>query len=382
MIDHEPNKRASTVIDLFAGVGGLSEGFRKAGCRILGGVEWDRDLAESYRKNHQRHDASTRVFCTDVRQLDPSRLMSESSIEPEELTYLIGGAPCQGYSTIGKRRSDDYRNQLLFQFPRFLSVLRSQAFLIENVPGLLSFGRGSQIERLLDQLVGIGYQNATYELVDAARCWVPQRRKRVLIYGTLTGKLPDIASFGNADADVITVRDALLDLPDPVEAFKNYSPGSLIPYGPTPPSAYGKGLRGTRRKVSRWEPVLHSVPIIEAYRNVAPGKTDPATRCRRLEEGAPANALRAGSKTRTACRPIHPTENRVVTVREAARLHSFADDFVFPLRKSMAHVAIGNAVPPSMAETVARAFLSVLNQPGIEAAFSTQRQRVAANALH
>jgi len=182
-----------------------------------------------------------------------------------------------------------------------------------------------------------------------------------LIYGTLDGQLPDIAKFGNAGLDVLTVRDALIDLPDPVSASQYFPTGSRIPYGATPASAYGKLLRGQRRKVSRWEPVIHTNRIVNAYSKVEPGKTDPSTKCRRLEEDSPSTTLRAGSRTRTACRPIHPTEDRVITVREAARLHSFDDDFIFPDRKSMAHVAIGNAVPPLMAETVARAFRQELD---------------------
>ena len=349
-----------TVVDLFSGVGGLSEGFRQAGCQVLGGVELDPEMARCFWLNHRKAGNPVRAFCRDVQQLEPEDLLAELGIEPGQLTYLVGGPPCQGYSSMGKRRIGDARNELIFEFPRYLRAVQSQAFMIENVPGLIGFQGGEKLEGLLEELAGAGYQNVTYDMVDASACGVPQRRKRVIIYGTLQGKAPSFEHLRETLPTNPTVSDAFSDLPDPLLAAGRYPTGCRIPYSSRAESKYAKLLRSKATKVSRWEPVAHSARVVEAYRGVAQGETEPSTKCWRLMENDLARTLRAGSRTRTACRPIHPTQARVITVREAARLHSFADRCVFPPRKSSAHVAIGNAVPPLMAEALARAFRRVV----------------------
>lgn len=351
----------STVLDIFAGIGGLSEGFLSAGCEVLGAVEWDSQMARCYELRHSRYRPQPSVFKEDIRSLNPTRLLRELKLEPEQLTYLIGGSPCQGFSSIGQRRTDDERNALIFEFVRFLQVFKSEAFLIENVPGLLEPGRSDVLNHLVDGLSGAGYANVRYQLVDAAACGVPQRRVRVVIYGTRTAPLPDYQDLAIADGTGPTVWDALRDLPDPLKVAKRFKPGSRVPYNSTPPSEYGKLLRASARTVSHWEPVAHSGTIVSAYAKLEQGETEPSTKCWRLIADGYARTLRAGSRTRTACRPVHPFDPRVITVREAARLHSFADSHPLPLAKSSAHVGIGNAVPPFMARALAKAFCEALS---------------------
>lgn len=352
--------RERTVIDLFAGVGGLSEGFYQAGCRILAAVEWDVQMATCYELNHRRRSERPTVLHRDIRSVDPRELLRKCGLEPGELTLLIGGSPCAGFSMIGKRRKDDERNELILQFPRFLRALQSRAFMIENVPGLMDFNPDA-LSRLLDELVAAGYENATYQLIEAAACGVPQRRTRIIIYGTREGGLPDFSRFTQPKSLGPTVWDAIRDLPDPLEAATRYRRGASIPYGRKKATDYGKALRGRATRVTRWEPVRHTDEIVRAYQHLSQGKTEPATRCWRLLADGYARTLRAGSRTRTACRPVHPFQPRVITVREAARLHSFPDFFQFPAGTSSAHVAIGNSVPPVMAKALANAFSQALN---------------------
>jgi DNA (cytosine-5)-methyltransferase 1 len=349
-----------TVLDLFAGAGGLSLGFAEAGCEVLGGVEWDNQLADCYEAGHRRRGSEAKALRKDVRSLERGEVLRTFGFEPEQLSFLVGGPPCQGFSTIGKRRVDDERNQLIFEFVKVLRDVRSTAFLIENVPGLLE--RGDTLDRLLDELSGAGYENARYEEVDAAACGVPQRRTRVVVFGTRSGRrLPNFAALSTPDPDGPTVWDAIGDLPDPLATAERYEHGSRVPYGRRHPSAYARSLRGKCEAVTRWEPVSHSTNIIKAYSKLEEGETDPATKCWRLIADDYARTLRAGSRSRTACRPVHPYEPRVITVREAARLHSFPDSHPLPRGTSSAHVAIGNSVPPLMARSLAEIFVEALD---------------------
>ena len=231
-----------------------------------------------------------------------------------------------------------------------LEGLRPKAFVMENVPGLLTFDGGKTLADVVGAAKRAGYRNARVVVVDATSCGVPQRRKRVLVYGSTQGSLPDLGDGGQR-RPAATVHEAIADLPDPWLAIAEFERGSAVPYA-SPPSSYARTLRGTARRVSRWEPVVHSEVIIEAYAATSPGKSDPRTKCYRLVDSQPARTLRAGCKGRTACRPIHPSEPRVITVREAARLQSFPDAYLLPAPTSAAHRAIGNAVPPLLAECV------------------------------
>lgn len=352
-----------TVLDLFAGIGGLSDGFRQAGCEVLGGIEWDKDLADLYKRNHRRYGEEITVLTEDVRTVDLDSVLRQFSIEPGQLSYLVGGSPCQGYSTIGKRELHDERNALIFEFPRYLRRLKPRAFLIENVPGFVTFDDGKRLERLLEALADAGYANCRYQLINAAACGVPQRRRRIVIFGTSHGDLPSFDDLVEPTDHGPTVWDAIGDLPDPHVLLKKHDPGTKVPHGNKTPSRYAKRLRAQTKLISHWEPVIHTREIIDAYRKVEQGKTDPSTKCWRLSKDGHARTLRAGSRSRTACRPIHPVEPRVITVREAARLHSFADSYRFPTVKSHAHVAIGNAVPPLLGKGLATRFNAALEPP-------------------
>lgn len=349
-----------TTIDLFAGVGGLSDGFISAGFQVLAAVEVDPGLSACYRTAHQRRGQHPVIKTIDVRTLDPYALMTEVGLEPGELTALVGGSPCQGFSAIGKRRGDDHRNDLIFEFPRFLRAFESEAFLIENVPGLVEGPRSDLLHDLLDELHRAGYPNATYQIVDAASAGVPQRRLRVVISGTRNGREPDFSELRPAQAMTPTVWDAIRDLPDPQAAAEKYDLGSRIPYAARAPSSYAASMRSAGRLVSHWEPVAHQASTVLAYDRLEPGETDEATKCYRLRPDRPSRTLRAGSRTRTACRPVHPYQPRVVTVREAARLHSFRDAYPLPSTKSGAHVAIGNSVPPLLAKQLGKTLLQAV----------------------
>jgi DNA (cytosine-5)-methyltransferase 1 len=346
-------------IDLFAGVGGFSCGLELAGYECVAAVEWDEALAKAFLDNHSTASSKPMVVCDDLASLSTDRLLTSTGLKTGDLDLLVGGPPCQGFSTIGKRRPDDRRNRLLFDFARFLDALSPTAFVLENVPGLESFGNGRIVEQLVGACRKAGYANTRYSIIDASTCGVPQRRRRIVVYGSKGQFLPDLG-HGRQLVPAVSVDQALSGLPDPWKTLDRHSEGEPAPYRAGRCSRYAAMLRGEEVVVTRWEPVRHTERIQGAYSVLSPGETDPSTKCFRLIPNQPARTLRAGCKGRTACRPVHPHEHRVITVREAARIQSFPDRWQFPRTTSGAHRAIGNAVPPLMAKAIGEHLLEAL----------------------
>jgi DNA (cytosine-5)-methyltransferase 1 len=351
---------APTFIDLFAGIGGFSIGLEMAGFECVAAVERDREIAAHFAQNHRRGSRRPTVLARDIREVTPEDLMRLPGADEGELALVVGGPPCQGFSTMGKRHPGDERNTLVYEFCDHVARLRPRAFVMENVPGLMSYQDGKVVASLVRQFKKAGYRNTKVSLVDATDYGVPQRRRRVLVYGSLAGTLPDLSS-GQSLVVSTSVRDAIYDLPHPASCAQLHARGEAAPYSRPATSDYARLLRGARRKVTGWEPVTHCPEVVRGYAATAPGHSDPRTKCYRLVADMPARTLRAGSRTRTACRPIHPDEPRVITVREAARLQSFPDWVEFPTRVSTAHVVIGNAVPPVLARGIGALFLDALD---------------------
>lgn len=350
---------APRFVDLFAGIGGFSCGLEMAGYQCTAAIEIDPAVAELFAQNHGQNGSSPATLCGDIAAFTSEALQSATGLDIGELDLLVGGPPCQGFSTIGKRKVDDGRNKLVFEYVRVLTAFRPQAFILENVPGLESFAQGKVLGQLLSLCREAGYANVKYSVVDATTCGVPQRRRRIVLYGSRTGSLPDLGD-GRQTRSPATVEQALSGLPDPWETLRRHPKGTPAPYRRGRHSDYARGLRGGQPLVTRWEPVRHTASIQSAYSALGPGETDPLTKCFRLAPDRPARTLRAGCKGRTACRPVHPHQDRVITVREAARLQSFPDTWLFPNTTSGAHRAIGNAVPPLMAKSIGMRLLEVL----------------------
>lgn len=336
-------------VDLFSGIGGFSCGLERAGYSCVAAVEADPDVASTFADNHPGLDSAA-MFSEDVKGVSAARLLDTIGMDAGDLDLLVGGPPCQGFSTIGKRHHADDRNLLVFEFLRLVRGVRPKVFVMENVPGMLTFNGGKTADEIVSLARDAGYSNTRIVRVDATTCGVPQKRTRVLIYGSRRCQLPDLGD-GLQVLPPATVRDALADLPDPWATLSTYERGAAVPYGGGP-SAYSRLLRGGARLVTRWEPVVHTDSIQQGYAQTGPGQIDEKTKCYRLVASQPARTLRAGCKGRTACRPIHPLEHRVITVREAARLQSFPDKYVLPKTTSGAHRGIGNAVPPLLAQTI------------------------------
>lgn len=371
-------------VDVFSGAGGMSLGFEQAGFDVLAALDSDPVHLAVHEHNFPHNypiceDAATVSVATIESGIRKGWALAERNGEWDGmLDCLFGGPSCQGFSDIGKKEPDDPRNELIFAFARLVEDLQPRTFVMENVPGLLFPTVRNKLDQLLIRLRDAGYALASAPVcLDASEFGVPQRRRRVFIVGVAEGlRIPSQP----AGASTPLVSDALDDLPNVDDYPELLSTDRLLM---TPEerkvlgraaSPYAKSLRARfaleyprawdRSLLTGCHRTVHRGDVRDRFRALAPGEEDQKTRTSRLNAGGVAQTLRAGTGrdhgSFTAARPIHHAHSRVVTVREAARLHSFPDWFRFHVRKWHALRQIGNAVPPRLAGAVAATLLPAL----------------------
>lgn len=351
-----PDGDGPTVVDLFAGCGGLSLGFASAGYRVTFAAEKDSLAAATYTKNFPDatllSPSDEQPNSGDVSKLKCACMMPEPGSKQEKVGLVVGGPPCQGFSYMGHRRSDDPRNQLYQHFVRLVGELQPDGYLFENVPGMRTMDEGEVFDDLISSLEGIGY-SATPLVLNAAAFGVPQLRKRLFVVGARHHHEVQLNAGPLTPEHFVTVQDAIYDLPfDLSDDYPNES--YVLPYRTSATSEFAKLMRDGSMFARNCVPTRHSAGLLSRIEKLGPGEVDPASRHRRLAWDRPAPTLRAASRTRTSCRPIHPSEARVITPREAARLSSFPDEFWLPDTIAPAHMLLGNSVPPLLAHHLAR----------------------------
>jgi DNA (cytosine-5)-methyltransferase 1 len=330
-------------IDLFAGCGGLALGFVREGFRPIAAVEWDPDAAETFRTNIDRHIEA--VDIADVRGLPKA-------------TVLAGGPPCQGFSQLGARDPRDPRNRLWREYVRVLDETDADVFVMENVPQLLN---SAQFRLFRAEVVRRGFR-VIADVLNAADYGVPQTRRRAIVMGSRLGEpfLPQ-RTHGPMSLPLkpyVTVLQAWKEPPTLPEepSGENWHTGrphvraeSIQRYRAVPEDG---GNRFQMQAKLEAEGNGHLVP--PCWRNKPTGTTDVFGR---LWWDRPALTIRTEFFKPEKGRYLHPSADRSITVREAARLQSFPDTFTFPPSQSMVSVAkqIGNAVPPKLASALARA---------------------------
>ncbi|MBD1919794.1 DNA (cytosine-5-)-methyltransferase, partial [Microcoleus sp. FACHB-831] len=372
---------APLAVELFAGVGGFSLGMKAAGIDVALAIDSDEQTLATYSQNFPK----TSTLCADVQELkglEIRRLLEVAQNQQGrewdgKIGLVFGGPPCQGLSRIGKRDVDDPRNQLIAHFCRLVEELQPTAFVLENVPDLLLPKYAGLIEPFLQQLQQAGYNTWTWVL-NALDYGVPQSRKRVFVGGILhqfSPLLPTTASHA------VTVREAIRDLTFlSEEAFPQLFDTDELqldlkqPTLEAQPSEYILKLEQVFPSPPTTNPHLltgccltrHTPSVIERFKATAPGTKEPKSRFYRLKWDGVARTLRAGTGSdkgrHTAARPIHPTQARVVTVREAARLSSFPDWFRFHRTIWRGMRQVGNAVPPLLALAVGEVVYQCLTQ--------------------
>jgi DNA (cytosine-5)-methyltransferase 1 len=367
-IDVRPGRIA---IDLFAGGGGLSLGFEKAGFRIVQAIESDSKAAATYLHNNPHTD----LIKGDIMRVDPRLSLQRLGLRPGDLTVLVGGIPCQGFSESNRRtrNSENPKNHLYKRFLRFLDVMRPAWFVIENVAGLRTMANGIILNRIIGGASALGYDVDWREL-NAADFGVPQVRRRIFVIGNNLGlpiPFPE-ATHGMHRTPYITVRQAVSDLP----RLKNGAEVDRKPYIKT-----GRGLTNYQRLMRKAMNGTGQVQgnlvtksadvVIRRYRHIGVGNnweaipldlmqnySDPS-RCHtgiyhRLQWEAPSKVIGNFRKNML----IHPQQHRGLSVREAARLQSFPDDYEFLDSIGFQQQQVADAVPPLLAEAVARSIMT------------------------
>ena len=361
-------KQKNDVIDLFAGVGGLSLGAARAGFSVAAAVELDERAAAQHAMNfpHAKH------LLEDVSQLTGKRLLELASITKADLCGLIGGPPCQGFSEIGLRGDGDVRNELLVHFFRLVGETRPAFFLAENVPGVTHERNRPILDRALSLVPG-GYVMLAPMTVKASDYGAPTIRTRVFFFGYDPERLNALtaADFAPRRVNDVRVSRALDGLPIirsdwQSEAQSWRSVGVLegghyeerianaIPYrvgDPLAVEAYRK-----RSLVSGFLGTAHTPATRKRFAALKPGMVDSISKCVRLRMDGYCPTLRAGTGPERgsyqAIRPVHPSSPRVIAPREAARLQGFPDWFQFHPTKWHAFRQIGNSVSPIVSEAL------------------------------
>lgn len=336
--------RLPRVVDLFAGAGGFSLGARNAGAQVTFAVEFDKFAAATYRKNFCE-SGDTTLYTEDIFKLDPEKLTKTHFADGAECDLLLGGPPCQGFSTHRIRDAGvgDPRNTLIYRYFDFVRALRPRAFLMENVPGLLWPRHGDFLRKFYELGAQEGYTLLDPVTLDARDFGVPQRRKRVFILGLREEDRaadldwPPLPTHFETNEDRaqrwVSCKGAFSPAPagDPNDLHMKHNDELIAAFKNTPPNG------GSRRDSGR---------TLACHKN-HDGHKDVYGR---IDSRLPAPTMTTACINPSKGRFVHPTEHHGITVRQAARIQTFPDSFVFEGGLTAAGKQIGNAVPVIMAE--------------------------------
>lgn len=374
--DRDSRHCRPTAVSLFAGAGGCSLGFQQADYDIRCATDIDADAVESYRGNFGK----THCVAADIRELGVASLLECIGLDDGELDILLGGPPCQGFSSAGVKSGDDPRNFLLCHYVRLLEGLRPKWFVMENVEGLLTNAGGLHIRDAVEVFLAAGY-SVNVEKVYAQGYGVPQRRKRVLIVGNRLGHdflFPKpVTPFSGSifRKGEVTFLTATSDLPPASQDAER-----ALEYGGRPHNELQAYLRGAAKSITdHCAPALSGIQL-ERVRALRPGQTMKdlpedlqhesfrRRAFRRVMDGTPVEkrgGAPSGLKRLIAGEPsltitgaatrefVHPTEDRLLTLRECSRLQTFPDWFRFTGSAASRIQQIGNAIPPLLARRIA-----------------------------
>lgn len=378
-MEHSPRPVA---IDLFAGAGGLSLGLEQAGFDVRAAVEIDPVHAATHAFNFPE----CFVFPRSVEVVAADAILAATGLKRGMVDLVAGGAPCQGFSLIGKRNLDDPRNRLVLHFARLVRDLDAKAFLFENVKGLTVGRHKAVLNEFIEMMQGYGYDVVTpVRVLNAMDHGVPQDRERVFVLGVKRGHaLPVYPNVTHSSAPgsplppTPTCADALDDLPD-IDLIAELTAADCAPVKLlNDRSRYAQLMRCEITDAIDyshqrfWDPSVltssmrtdHSAISRSRFRSAQPGSIEPVSRFFKLAANGVSNTLRAGTDGArgafTSPRPIHYRHDRCISVREMARLHGFPDWFRFHVTKWHGARQIGNSVPPPLARAVGSTLITAL----------------------
>lgn len=348
------------VIDLFAGCGGLSLGFIQNGFEITRAVEFDSEIAKTYSENHPQ----TEMIVDDIGNIDNDKYFSEG-----EADIVIGGCPCQGFSTAGARIRkgfvEDPRNYLFKHFLNIVKTVKPKMFIMENVKGMMTMQKGEIFQEIItalsDKEIMDGEKYYVYfKVLKGIDLGIPQKRERLFIIG-IKDKDIDFESMLKATKQkIVENHDGFFNKVSIKDAISNMPTVSLngIVDNPNPNTGYEKYLASAKSTITNHIKTNHSKKAVERMRQVGNGEnfTSLSEKINSVHSGAygrlcwdeVAPTITTRFDTPAGGRFIHPTEDRTLTPREAARIQSFPDSFIFVGNKTSVCKQIGNAVPPKM----------------------------------
>ncbi len=352
-------KSKFTGIDIFSGAGGLSLGAEMAGVDVRFGIEINKYAAASFSANHEVAQILTR----DIQEIDPTKL----GIKEGRLFVIMGGPPCQGFSMSNtmSRNMENEKNFLYLQFVRFVRELKPKWFVLENVWGLTKMNDGQTLEMIKESFAALGY-DVKADILWANDYGVPQKRYRCFIVGN--NEKIDF-QFPLPQGTHVTVEDAIADLPKLVNGQMLDAAPYTIPYEQA--SDYAKLMRGNSTVARQNYVTLNNELVVQRYHYIPQGGNwrdipdelmqnyKDKSRChsgiyKRLRNDSPSVVISNYRKSML----IHPTQDRGLSVREAARLQSFPDNFIFQGPHMSIQQQIGNAVPPLLSKAVFNQILS------------------------
>ena len=361
------NQRPPRFLDLFCGIGGLSIGLQRSGLSPVGGIDNWPEARATFERNHP----GVKFLLADIDTIGLPRIEAEFATEAGAIDVVVGGPPCQGFSTVGKRDESDPRNLLWRSFFDLVKEIRPAYVVIENVEGLNVMQKGAVRDGILADFNGIGYAMKA-RLLRAADYGVPQLRKRMVFLGWLNGLAePDFPRPSSAPP--VTVADAIFDLP-PLDSAESKSA-----YEVAPTTAYQLARRKDRVELHNHEAANHSASLIEVLSYIPDGgnrksipealqpKSGFHNSYARLASWKPAIAVTSNMRKPSSARATHPNQNRGLTVREGLRLQSFDDDFVVLGSRTSQYLQVGNAVPPLLALAVGREVVEAFHANTAEA---------------
>jgi DNA (cytosine-5)-methyltransferase 1 len=376
-----------TVIDLFCGAGGLSEGFRQAGFHVLAGQDIDEAAGVTFASTH----TEAKFLGGPIQNLTAQQLLRAAGVRRGEIDVLVGGPPCQGYSVYNHQRSEsDPRAGLFREYLKIVEGVQPRWLVMENVTGITSIAGGQIVQEIFQGMADLGYR-VEMRILKAEEFGVPQERRRVFFIATRESApiLFPKPTHGDELLPFVTVWDALSDLP-PLE---NGETAENLQYASAPKNFYQVMLRGACRLVDNHSASRLSLINEQRMRHIPPGGSWRDIPRHLL----PAGMLKAKrsdhtkrygrpKKTDLACTIltkcdvhwgayIHPVQDRAFTVREAARLQSFPDFFRFHGSRTEQYVQVGNAVPPLLGRQVAESLLLAESQISNKTTYTDKKKR-------
>jgi len=361
------------VIDLFCGVGGLSYGFaHDDNFEIVAANEILPKMAKAYSLNHPK----TKIYIDDIKNFNAKIIESDLKIKKEDIDIIVGGPPCQAYSTVGKRLIDDPRGKLFQEYYRVLKEFNPKLFLFENVKGLLSMQNGDLLKTIISLFESLGYK-VKYRLLNAANFGAPQIRERIIIIGSKLEnefqypiqthcnpkEFPGL--FEKKLKPYLTLEEAISDLPFIKSGEESFE------YVSEPKNEFQKLMRknmakklmdhnapnNNKKLVKMMELLPDGGTPEDLPKKLRPTSGFKNTYCR-LWWNRPSTTITRNLSTPSSSRCIHPKAPRPLTTREGARIQCFPDSYKFYGSRSDRNLQIGNAVPTFLSNALAKAILS------------------------